>query len=127
MRCFRRGAWENYGKDIMKHAVLFPRALLLCAALLMCACAGKTPESKEPIKRYAMRGEVMQLDPEHQVATIKHENIVGFMHAMTMEYGFREKPEFAKLHKGDQVDATLLVQGDDYWVTEVKPAPVKPR
>jgi Cu/Ag efflux protein CusF len=69
-----------------------------------------------------MRGEVMQLDPEHQVATINHENIEGFMHAMTMDYGFRDKQEFAKLHKGDHIEATLFVQGDDYWVGQVKTA-----
>jgi Cu/Ag efflux protein CusF len=96
-------------------------AALFCAALLLFACAGKAPESKQPIKQYAMRGEVMQLDPEHQVATIKHENIEGFMHAMTMEYGFRDKQEFAKLHKGDRIDAKVFVQGDDYWVGQVKP------
>jgi Cu/Ag efflux protein CusF len=96
-------------------------AALFCVALLLLACAGKAPESKAPVKQYAMRGEIMQLDPEHQVATIKHENIEGFMHAMTMEYGFRDKQEFAKLHKGDYIDATLYVQGDDYWVGQVKP------
>ena len=63
------------------------------------------------------------LDAEHQVATIKHEDIPGFMHAMTMEYGVRDKQEFAKLHNGDRIDATVFVQGDDYWVGEVHPAP----
>jgi Cu/Ag efflux protein CusF len=97
-------------------------AALFCAALLLFACAGKAPESKQPIKQYALHGEVIQLDPEHQVATIRHDDIEGFMHAMTMEYGFRDKQEFAKLHKGDRFDATLFVQGDDYWVGNVKPA-----
>jgi Cu/Ag efflux protein CusF len=101
-------------------------AALFCIALLLTACAGKAPESKEPIKQFAMRGEVIQLDPEHQVATIKHEDIEGFMHAMTMEYGFRDKQEFAKLHKGDTFSATLFVQGDDYWVGQVKPAAANP-
>jgi protein SCO1/2 len=98
-------------------------AALFCAALVLISCAGKAPESKQPVKEFAMRGEVIQLDPEHQVATIKHENIEGFMPAMTMEYGFRDKQEFAKLHKGERFDATLFVQGDDYWVGKIKPAP----
>jgi Cu/Ag efflux protein CusF len=104
----------------MKTVVLF------CAALLLAACAGKAPESKEskePVKKYVMRGEVMSLDPEHQAASIKHEDIEGFMHAMTMDYGFRDKKDFAKLHKGDHFTATLFSQGDDYWVGEVKPGP----
>lgn len=100
--------------------------LLFCVALLLLACARKAPESKEPLKKYAMRGEVVQLDPEHQVATIKHEDIPGFMGAMTMDYGFRDKSDFAKLHKGDRFSATLFSQGDDFWVGEVKPGEVKP-
>lgn len=93
--------------------------LLALSALLLFACS-KAPEL--PVKQYPMKGEVLQLDPEHQVATIKHENIEGFMHAMTMEYGIRDKKDFEKLHKNDKIDATVFVQGDDYWVGNVKPA-----
>ena len=93
--------------------------ILLLASLLLAGCAGKPAE---PIHKYPMRGVVTQLDPEHQVATIKHEDIPGFMHAMTMEYGLRDKQDFAKLHSGDRIQATVFVQGDDYWVGEVKPA-----
>lgn len=94
-------------------------AILVLAALLLAACAGKAPE---PVKQYPMRGVVTQLDPEHQVATIKHEDIPGFMHAMTMEYGVRDKQDFAKLHNGDSIQATVFVQGDDYWVGNIRPA-----
>jgi len=94
---------------------------LALAAMLLFACAKAQEPAKQPIKQYPMHGEIMQLDPEHQVATVKHENIEGFMHAMTMDYGFRDKKEFAKLHKGETFDATLFVQGDDYWVGNVKP------
>ena len=93
--------------------------ILLLASLLLAGCASKPAE---PIHKYPMRGVVTQLDPEHQVATIKHEDIPGFMHAMTMEYGLRDKQDFAKLHSGDRIQATVFVQGDDYWVGEVKPA-----
>ena len=106
--------------------------LSMLAALILASCSAtssgskdaetKASESKEPVKQYAMRGEVTQMDPEHQAATIKHENIPGFMHAMTMEYGIRNKQDFAKLHKGDHIDATVFVQGDDFWVGNVKPA-----
>src|SRR5215475_12247327 len=94
--------------------------LAVLAALLLLSCGAQKPA--EPIKKYPMRGEVTQLDAEHQVAIIKHEDIPGFMHAMTMEYGIRDKQDFAKLHAGDRIDATVFVQGDDYWVGEVHPA-----
>ena len=75
--------------------------LLFLSALLLLACAGKPPE---PIKQYPMRGVVTQLDPQNQVATIKHEDIPGFMHAMTMEYGLRDKNDTGIPRDGQAVD-----------------------
>lgn len=66
-----------------------------------------------------MRGEVMRLDSQNQIATVKHEAIKDFMGAMTMDYTVREKPEFAKLHVGDKFDSTVFVQGDQYWVGRI--------
>lgn len=93
--------------------------ILFIASVLLAGCATKPAE---PITKHPMRGVVTQLDAEHQVATIRHEDIPGFMHAMTMEYGVRDKQDFARLHSGDTIQATVFVQGDDYWVGEVKPA-----
>ena len=70
-----------------------------------------------------MHGEVIQLDAEHKVATVKHDDIKGFMSAMTMEYGFRDQADFDKLKVGGKFDATVFVQGDEFWVGRVKPAP----
>src|SRR5262249_10788 len=95
--------------------------LAAIAALLLVSCGHSKPA--EPVTKYAMRGEVTQLDAEHQVATIKHEEIKGWMHAMTMEYSIRDHQDFARLHAGDRIDATVFVQGDDYWVGDVHPAP----
>jgi protein SCO1/2 len=89
---------------------------------MLVSCSRKPAE---PIKQYPMRGVVTQLDQETQVATINHEDIPGFMHAMTMEYGFRDKKEFAKLKKGATIRAKLFVQGDDFWVGEVSPGDSK--
>jgi Cu/Ag efflux protein CusF len=41
------------------------------------------------------------------------------MEAMTMEYPVREKAEFAKLHVGDRITATVFVQDLDYWVGHI--------
>ncbi len=92
-------------------------AALALFFLLATGCA-----KKEPIVEHAMHGEVTQLDAEHNVATIKHDDIKDFMKAMTMEYGVREKADFEKLKVGGKIDATVFVQGDDYWVGRVKPA-----
>jgi len=87
--------------------------LLVSVALAGCA-------HKEPVKRYPMEGEIRALDPATHNATIKAGKIEGWMDAMTMEYTVKPDAEFAKLHVGDRIQATLLVQDPTYWVTDVK-------
>ena len=91
-------------------------------AIALAGCGSKAPESKLPVKEYVMRGEVLKLDPANQLATIKHEEIKGWMGAMTMDYAVRDKPEFAKLRNGAHFTATVYVQGDDFWVGKIEPA-----
>ena len=71
-------------------------------------------------KHYKMDGEVMALDAVTKNATIKHGKIEGWMDAMTMEYTVKPDAEFAKLHVGDRIQATVVVQDPVYWVTDVK-------
>jgi len=52
----------------------------LCLALLAAAC-GK-PEQRS----YKLQGQVISLDLERKLAVVKHEEIQGFMPAMTMPY-----------------------------------------
>ncbi len=93
------------------------RILLALFCLVAFGCA-----KKEPVVEHAMRGEITLLDPEHKVATIKHEDIKDFMKAMTMEYTVRDEADFAKLKVGGKINAIVFVQGDDYWVGRVKSA-----
>jgi len=72
------------------------------------------------VKRYPMAGEVVAVDPSTRNATIKHGKIEGWMDAMTMEYTVKPDSDFAKLHVGDLIQATVVVQDPVYWVTDVK-------
>jgi Cu/Ag efflux protein CusF len=67
-----------------------------------------------------MEGEVKALDPAAKTATIAHGKIGDWMEAMTMEYPVKPDAEFQKLHVGDHIQATVMVNGDKYYVTEVK-------
>jgi Cu/Ag efflux protein CusF len=94
------------------------RMALLCllAAVVVAGCGAP----KEPAKRYPMEGEILGLDPVTHNATIKHGKIGDWMDAMTMEYTVKPDAEFAKLHVGDHIQATVVVQDPTYWVTDVK-------
>ena len=97
------------------------RVILITAALVLAACAAKQQEPQE--KRYAMQGEIKALDPAAKTANINAGKIEGWMEAMTMEYPVKPDADFAKLHVGDSIQATVVVNDVKYYVTDVKVLP----
>lgn len=91
------------------------RTTVLLLALALAGCGARN----QP-RRYAMEGEVKALDPATKTATIAHGKIGDWMEAMTMEYPVKPDTEFQKLHVGDHIQATVIVSGDKYYVTEVR-------
>ena len=98
------------------------RRVILAAALILAGCGAKQ-QTQEQGKRYPMQGEIKSLDPSAKTANINAGKIEGFMEAMTMEYPVKPEGEFAKLHVGDKVQATVVVNDDRYYVTDVKVLP----
>jgi Cu/Ag efflux protein CusF len=95
------------------------RMALACLTLaLLTACGGV--KTQEATKQYQLRGEITGLDAGGHVATIKHEEIKGFMGAMTMGYPVKDPGEFSKLSVGEPITATLYVSGDDMWIANVQ-------
>jgi Cu/Ag efflux protein CusF len=74
-------------------------------------------------KRYPMQGVVKAVDPAAKMATIDAGKIDDWMDAMTMEYPVKPDSELAKLHAGDHIEATVVVDGGIYYVTDVKVVP----
>ena len=79
----------------------------------------KEEAKDQPLRRYALHGEVLRLDPQGKIAAIKHEKIGDWMEAMTMEFPVKDQPEFDKLHTGEKINATVFVQGNSYWAGEI--------
>ncbi len=102
--------------------------VLLVSLLTMVGCAKNEPvaETKksadEPLKQYSLKGEITRLDAENKIATIKHEQIGDWMGAMTMEFPVKDAADFAKLREGKHIQATVNVQGLNYWVANVQDA-----
>ena len=95
---------------------------LLALVLLLSACS-QTPrqeaQSRLPLKTYQLTGEILSMDVATQVITIKHQQITGWMEAMTMGFPIKEKAEFEKLKPGQKISADVNVQGDDFWLTKI--------
>ena len=87
---------------------------MLCAALAP-ACGERSVE-----RRYALHGQITALDPAHKQITVKHDEIKGFMPAMTMPYDVRETAALDGLAAGVLVDATLVVESNGAYLTNIK-------
>jgi Cu/Ag efflux protein CusF len=102
------------------------RSVLAIFLLTLAGCAKSEPvaekieKNTEPLKKYELTGEISRIDAENKIATIKHEPIGDWMGAMTMDFPVKDAADFAKLTPGKPVNATVFVQGLDYWVGEVK-------
>ncbi len=96
------------------------QAALVIIALLLAGCAQKPATPEKPTKYYTINGVVKELDKEHKTAVIEHQEIVGWMEAMTMEFPIRDDAEFAKLSVGAKMTAKVNVQDVQFWLSDVK-------
>jgi Cu/Ag efflux protein CusF len=98
-----------------------PKAGVLLLTVLLGACARNADDKNSPpLQRYSIHGEVMRLEPDGKLATIRHQKIEGYMDAMTMTFPVKDPQEFSALQLGNCIDGTVFVQGDNLWVGEIK-------
>ena len=88
----------------------------ISALVLLLAAAGCGSGDRE----YTLQGQILSIEPDRRQANIKHEEIKGFMAAMTMPYKVRDAKEFADLKPGDLINSTLVVVSNDAYLKGVK-------
>ena len=81
---------------------------LLIAALALGAAACGRPAGPPP-KQYQLKGQILAVKPEQQEVLVKHEDIPGFMAAMTMPYKVKTASLLEGRQPGDLITATLEV------------------
>ena len=87
---------------------------LVAAAVLTAACGGSSDR-----REYKLHGQILSVADDKKQATIKHDEIKGFMPGMTMPYRTRDAKEFGSVIPGDIVDATLVVVSNDAYLKDV--------
>jgi protein SCO1/2 len=101
----------------MRRHAFFVAVLALAWSALATACGGgNAPDKRE----YTLQGQVLAMSADHKEANIKHEDIKGFMPAMTMPYKVLDAKEFEAIAPGDLINATLVVLSSDAYLTNVK-------
>src|SRR5688572_15296200 len=89
---------------------------VFCLMLAVAAAACGSSDRRE----YTLQGQILSVAPDRMEASIKHEEIKGFMSAMTMSYKVRDAKEFADLKAGDLITSTLVIVSNDAYLKDVK-------
>ncbi len=69
---------------------------------------------------YEVKGLVQQLRTNGLTAIIRHEEIPGYMPAMTMPLSVKDTNDLAGVKAGDMVSFRMLVTTDDGWIDQVQ-------
>jgi protein SCO1/2 len=69
--------------------------------------------------RYDFKGKVVSVDKEKQQVTVAHEEIKGYMPGMVMPFKLKEAWPFDILVPGNEITATLVVDGGSSWLEDV--------
>lgn len=92
-------------------------AFVLMLALVAAACS--RPSSSDH-RQYTLQGQVLKVQDGRKEAVIRHEEIPGFMAAMTMSYNVLDAKEYADIGPGDLISATLIVEPTRAYLEKVK-------
>ena len=103
------------------------KVALIAAALVVLACAKEKaapkPLSEPGEKLYALRGVIVGRDVADNTLRVDHQEIPGYMEAMTMDYPVRGAGVGALPADKSRVEATLHVHQERVWLTDVKRMP----
>ena len=86
--------------------------LLGCAALAGCGAGGGESRGR----RYELKGKIVSFSKAQRQVIIEHEAVPGLMEAMTMPFTLRDDHAFDAMAAGDQIQATLVVDGERSWI-----------
>ena len=88
--------------------------IITSAAILLAVACGQ-----DDIKSYELRGQILVVKPETKEVLVKHEDIKGFMPAMTMPYTVSDPAILKDRVAGDLITATLKVAPDGAYLSAI--------
>ncbi len=98
---------------------------LLFTVLFVSACPKSESQNQNAsvdAKRYNLKGKIVAVDKSKKKATVAHEEIPGYMQAMTMDFPIRGDWVWEDLTKDAEISAQLVVDEkskDGYWLENI--------
>jgi protein SCO1/2 len=101
-----------------KEFFIKPFLCLLCL-FVACICFVASCRRSGSEKRYDLKGKVLVVEPDKHLVTVSHEDIKGYMPAMTMPFTVPSESDLKILAPDDQITATLVVDGSQAWLEDL--------
>jgi protein SCO1/2 len=91
-------------------------AWLVSLSLVAASCSPTAGTERS----YRLQGQIQSIDSPKKIVVVKHEEVKGFMPAMTMPYEVAEPGDLDGLAPGDLIDATLVVFSNGAHLKAIK-------
>ena len=89
-----------------------PPRVLVIMLLALAGCS-----SPPAARQYEVKGQILSINPERQEVLVNHEDIPGFMSAMTMPYKVSDPALLEGKQPGDLFTATLVVEEVNAYIS----------
>jgi protein SCO1/2 len=70
-------------------------------------------------REFPLTGEIVAIKLDRTEVTVKHDDVVGFMPAMTMPFSVKDPALIHGLASGDLIKATLVITDDESYLTAI--------
>ena len=117
-------AAKNCGCDCCKGKAVCCCNTEAAASASPTAANPSAPAAAPEIKRYALRGVVVAVDADKSALRVKHEEIPGFMRAMTMQFKV-DASTLTAAKVGAALTGQMSRQGKDWVLEDVKFEPAR--
>lgn len=101
------------------HTLVLTATLVATVVAAGCQGSSSSPTTSNA-KVYDVKGKVVSLDAAKKVVTLDHEDIPGFMKAMTMEFPVEDPKVLDGLKPGDAVQGKIKSEGGSYSITSLE-------
>lgn len=104
-------------------SIYFTVSTTMLSAEVLAMNAKNGPAPPAQTRTFKVHGRVRALDPAQRRIRIAHEEIPGYMSAMTTPFFVKGTDALATLAAGENVQFELVVTKDDAWISHVQKIP----
>jgi protein SCO1/2 len=93
---------------------------LLSLSLGLSGCGNKQGDQERPLRNFTVKGVVIDIQDEGRTMIIDHEEMPGYMGAMTMPFRVNDPAESNGISPGDEIKFTYQVAELSSWIEDIQ-------